>query len=208
MYRYRFESSQHRRNRLLAAAVPLEDAPQRENADSGKVHLSQVDGVTESSAFSFRCGTGYMLSISLSTEIRSGITICGWELQSPILTTSLIWLSDPHDGISPQREYQFPLLELAFDRDLVLNHRKRVKPGECLEGLLLGIASEPIPAEFKHGMDIEATLSLIDQLNRWFSFGVSLWVNRGYEMVGQHPAGKPRVRLLDSPDSNKLLYKI
>lgn len=209
MYRYRFASSQDRRNRLLAAGVPLEDVSQRENADSGKVHLSQVGGVTESSAFSFTCGiTGYILSIALSTEIRRGITICGWELRSPILTTLLNWLPDPRESTPPEREYRFPVSGLAFDRDVVINHRKRLKPGQCLEGFLLGIASERIPAEFKHGMEIEATVSLMDQLNRRFSFAVSLWINRSYEMRRQHSARKPRARLFDSPNIDTGLSEV
>ncbi len=192
-HRYKFETSRYRRDRLQAAGVPLEDLSQVATSHSEKVRVSVIGGVMETSAFSFRGGTGYILSLTLATTIAHGIAICDWELLSPLSVASPNWMADP----SPREFYEFTGIDLCYDLDLVLNHRKRLDPGHSVEGLLLGTLPEPIPSEFRHGATIDATISLFDEMGRRFSSPVSLWISRYYEKSAQKPTQRRRRGLFE-----------
>src|ERR1700683_1528015 len=199
-FRYEFETSQYRRDRLQAAGVPSDLMSQLANSHSDRFRLSMIGGVIETSAFSFSGGTGYTLSLTLATTIARGIAICDWELRSPLSVRSPIWMTDASGDYPPTEAYVFPDSKLSFDRDLVLNHRKRLDPGHRLEGLLLGTLPESIPGAFKHGAQVDATISLLDEMGRRFSSPVSLWVNRGHEMITRKRSLRRRSGLLVARD--------
>lgn len=59
-----------------------------------------------------------------------------------------------------------PGTTLEFPRDMLINHRKFtegvMKPGDLIEGKLMGRGPTPIPKNFPHGSEIEMTLSTFD----------------------------------------------
>jgi hypothetical protein len=117
------------------------------------------------------------------TSNTSGFAVSNIELELPWKQTYFWWLEDPDeiDGLS--RCYRFVgASTLNFPRDLVINHRLRVTraflAGESVEGFLLGVGCDPIPAEFSQGKMIRAFLVLYDQFARSYKAPVELWADR------------------------------
>ena len=78
----------------------------------------------------------------------------------------------------PWRCYRFDgNSTLEFARNQVINHRLQVtrpfSAGESVEGFLLGIGCDPIPAEFYSGKNDPAFLVLYDQFGRPYRLPLS-----------------------------------
>jgi hypothetical protein len=97
--------------------------------------------------------------------------------------------------------YQVPCCTaLKFPRDMVINHRRVVRRGYSLDGLLLGWSFESIPDSYRHGAMIDSTLVLIDDMERGFATPVKLWVNRGARIEGPRRNKKTRPGLFEKRD--------
>jgi hypothetical protein len=167
---------------LVAAGFLTEDAQ-----DAAITHpappgllICQVGGIVESSAFDLDCGsgTGYSLSLHIAVDLPT-FAIWEWRLDLPWEDPQFQWLPDPPGRVFPDNMYQVPGCPgLKFPRDVVLNHRRVLRRGYGLDGLLLGFGFESIPDSYHHGANIDASLVLIDEMGRGFSTPVQLWANR------------------------------
>jgi hypothetical protein len=100
--------------------------------------------------------------------------------------------------------YQFPgFAHFEYPRDQVINHRRVVKRGHRFDGLLLGSGYESIPAVYRHGANIDASLALIDEMGRDFSTSVKLWVNRGVKIDRPRRKKTTRAPLFEKRDGAK-----
>jgi hypothetical protein len=143
------------------------------------VLICQVGGVVESSAFDLDCGhgTGYALLLHVAVDLPT-FKIWGWKLDLPWEDPQFQWLADPTEYSSVEEMYKFPSSALKFPRSVVVNHCHALKRGRGLDGLLLGWGYESIPASYRHGATVNASLVLTDDMNHGFVTPVQLWVNR------------------------------
>jgi hypothetical protein len=142
--------------------------------------IAQVGGVFENSAFDAQrgYGTGYSLSLHIAVD-RPAFAIWEWKLDLPWEDPQFQWLPEPQGSVFPVNMYQVPGCEgLKFPRDEVINHRRVLRRGHALEGLLLGFGFASIPNSYRHGASIDANLVLIDEMGRTFSTPVQFWANR------------------------------
>jgi hypothetical protein len=144
----------------------------------GGVLVSQDGGIVENSAFDLDCGygTGFMLSLHIAVDLPA-FAIWKWQLDLPWNDLQIQWLPDPL-GIVYDDMYQIPGWDVRFARSEVINHRRALRRGHGLDGLLLGFSFESIPALYQHGANIDASLVLISEMGRDFSTPVQLWANR------------------------------
>ena len=90
--------------------------------------------------------------------------------------------------------YQIPgCVGLRYSRDAVINHRRLLKRGYSLNGLLLGYGYESIPDSFRHGATIDARVVLIDEMGHGFSEPVQLWADRSAKI------GRRRSKKISGP---------
>lgn len=141
--------------------------------------VCQVGGVADTTAFDLPCGgTGFILWVHVAVDMPA-FRILSWELVLPWEDAQFQWLADPSERVPSDGMYQVPgCVGLKYPRDQVLNHRRTLKRGHSLDGLLLGLGFESIPARYRHGTTIDASLVLIDEMGRGFSSPVQLWTDR------------------------------
>lgn len=192
--------------RLRAAGIRIhipEDEPEAPPAPPEGILVYQAGGVTESLAFDFYGGAGFIVSLIITPNL-SGFSISAFHLELPWEDT-IQWLSDPLDNNAASTGYRFGGQGgLEFDRDQVLNHhadiRRIIPRGVSLSGLLLGFGSGSIPDRFRHGAMIPAFISITDQYMCKSRSPVTLWADRSARLS---PATRPtrrRKRLFECPD--------
>lgn len=143
--------------------------------------VRQVGGDVVNSAFDLDCGygTGYRLALHVAVDLPA-FKILRWELHLPWEDPQFQWLTDPSEQVSLDNMYQVSgCYRLELPRNEVINHRRLLRRGHSLDGLLLGRGFESIPDSYRHGAKIEASLVLIDKMERGFTTPVQLWANRG-----------------------------
>jgi hypothetical protein len=171
--------------------------------------VSQDGGIVENSAFDFECGygTGVMLSLHIAVDLPA-LTIWKWQLDLPWKDSQVHWIADPL-GSAYDNMYQIPGWDVKFARCQVINHRHVLRRGHSLDGLLLGFSFEPIPASYRHGANIDASLVLIDEMGRDFSTPVQLWANRIAMIDRKQAKANRKGRLFENRDraENDLILK-
>jgi hypothetical protein len=192
--------------KLIDAGILSGDAPDAAITPARKdVLICQFGGVDESSAFDLDCGhgTGYMLSLHVAVDLPR-FKIWRWELDLPWEDPQFQWLADPAEYSSVEEMYQFSST-LKYPRAEVVNHRHELQRGRGLDGLLLGRGYESIPASYRHGATVTASLILTDDMNHDFVTPVQLWVNRGalIDRKRAKATTKNRRRLFDKQDFAK-----
>jgi hypothetical protein len=195
--------------RLIAAGCPLDikqgvldkpDTPPR------GLLIHQVGGVFETKAFDLNCsGTGYILDLEIASNVPGLVAIRYFTFELPWQDPRFCWLPDPADSRTEKHPYVFPGTNgLEYPREVVINHRTsgrgRLRRGEILDGLLLGMGFESIPDSFRHGGMVDTTLCIVDQFGRRFSSKISLWVDRSRKLHPRPPK-RPRRRLFQRVDS-------
>jgi hypothetical protein len=164
--------------------------------------VRQVGGDVVNSVFDLDCGygAGYILALHVAVDLPA-FGIWGWKLDLPWEDPQFQWLTDPSEQRSLDNMYQVPgCPRLSFPREEVINHRRLLRRGHSLDGLLLGWGFESIPDTYRHGTKIEASLVLIDEMERGFTTPVQLWANRGARIDGQWRKKKTRPGLLEKLD--------
>jgi hypothetical protein len=166
--------------------------------------ICQVGAFIESSAFDLDCGsTWYILSLHVAVDLPP-LRILGWRLVLPWEDPQFQWLTDPLEYASRGSGYPDPGRRgLKYPRDQVINHRKVVQRGHCLDGWLLGLGYEPIPDSYPHGATIYANLVLVDEIGRDFSTPVQLWVDRSAKIDRPRKKKTTRWRLFEKRDVAK-----
>ena len=115
--------------------------------------VRQVGGDVVNSAFDLDCGygTGYRLALHVAVDLPA-FKILRWELHLPWEDPQFQWLTDPSEEVSLDNMYQVSgCYRLEFPRNEVINHRRLLRRGHSLDGLLLGRGFESIPDLYRHG---------------------------------------------------------
>ena len=175
----------------------------------GGLLVSQDGGGSESRAFDFYRGAGYIVSVTITIK-RPQFAIAGFDLLLP-WQSYVWWLADPRDRVARPPVYRFDRnCILEYNRDQVLNHladvrRWRGVAGRIIPGILpVGIGNDPIPEQFKQGAIIPAFLIVLPiGMGRTAPFSpVSLWTDRTRRFFKRERSGQPRQGgLLDKRDS-------
>jgi hypothetical protein len=167
--------------------------------------ISQDVDMMASSAFDLDCcpGTGYNLFLHIAVDLPR-FAIWEWMLDLPWKDPQIQWLPDPTGHTFPNNMYQFPgCPDLKFPRDEVINHRRMIRRGRPLDGMLLGYGFESIPDSYRHGANIDASLVLIDEMGRGFSTPVKLWINRRAKIDRKRTKKTTRGRLFENRDRSE-----
>jgi hypothetical protein len=180
--------------------IPEDDDPAQATL-TDEVKVCQTGGVIDSSVFDYAGGTGFRISLAI-TSLRRNFAVSHYELELPWKLGAFTWLEDPKNLVPPRQEYRFGgTNDLQFDRDLVINHELRVThcfaDGESVEGLLLGCDQGTIPDDVRHGAMIAGYLILRNQRSREFRAPIELWCNRGQRKA---PIRTKRRSLFESRD--------
>ena len=69
-----------------------------------------------------------------------------------------------------------------------------------MEGYLLAVEPEPIPAEIRHGANVMAKLTIFDQFDEPHCSDLVLWVDRSAEWGPKPAVREPRRRLFELSD--------
>jgi len=184
--------------------IPQDDGAVR-SIPSDALRVRQTGGLIESSAFDWGAGTGFKINLVVTSKI-SGFAVSNIELELPWKQTSFWWLEDPEVIDGPSRCYRFVGdSTLEFPRNLVINHCLKVtrpfSAGESVEGFLLGIGCDPIPAVFSQGKMIPSFLVLYDQFARPYKAPVELWADRTTKNLRpRRSSAKRKGKLLDKRD--------
>lgn len=193
--------------RIRAAGIPIyigEDDGKVPQYPSKGLLVYQEGGVIESRAFDFYGGAGYIIRAIITINLPK-FAIAGFGLELP-WKSQVRWLEDPQEiGCGDAVVYRFGGEHPEFERSQVLNHFADVQRlwsrGESLKGHLLGVGSEPIPEQFRHGALIPAFLIIHDQFWREYRSSVSLWTDRITTPVRDVRAeARRKGGLLDRPD--------
>jgi hypothetical protein len=169
--------------RIRAAGLPIfiaEDDGEVPSIPSGSLAVWQTGGVLESTACECPGGTALIIQLILTVK-EAGFAICYFDLELPWEKIGFRWLEDPRKigGIS---DAYYISDHLEFDRAEVINHRadprKQLPFGKSIAGALLGLDTAPIPADYRNGTTIPATVIVGDQMGREFRARVTLSVNR------------------------------
>jgi hypothetical protein len=161
--------------------IPEDDGEAR-SIPSDALRVRQTGGVIESTAFGWGAGTGFKIYLIITSNI-SGFAVSHVELELPWKSTYFWWLEDPVVIDGPSKCYRFVGDDIVeFARELVINHRLEVtrpfSAGESAKGFLLGLGTDPIPAEFSQGRMIPAFIVLYDQTASPYRAPIELWADR------------------------------
>jgi hypothetical protein len=127
--------------------------------------------------------------------------LSGMELCLPWRSTPATLLPDPADSNAPTI-YRFPGYNASqYDKsEVIFQTGKTLRRGQLLEGYLLAIDPDPIPAEIRHRTNATAKLTIFDQFDAAHSSDLILMVDRSAEWGPKPVAPQPRIRLFDRPD--------
>jgi hypothetical protein len=194
--------------RIRAAGRPIyipEDDGETRYIASNDLKVYQQGGLIENVAIDFGLGTGYKISLVITSN-RPMFAISRFALILPWEQTCFYWLEDPLVIDGQSHCYRFAGQDIQeFERNQVINHYADVthtfSRGESVRGYLLGMGHDSIPLEYSHGASILAFLVIFDQFAGEFGVPVKLWADR---MNTKRPRKRPGVprrgRLFDKRD--------
>ena len=178
--------------------------------------IYQSGTIIENVAFALDSGgTGYMLAAAICNVSDQILRLREARLEMAWPEPHYRWLENPMAKVRREHFYSFPPPGPAgFDLDAVLNHRFRpgckLCPGDCLEGLLVGVGQASVPVRYLNRHGVRMQLSIFDGRGNQYSTDVILTVSReghmgrrhaegvlrgGREMFSKHiPAGPTRIR--------------
>ncbi len=167
-----------------AAARRLQDlgTPLEFDEDQCKfVFIRQCGSQDENSALELRCGAmNYIISLSITSGLPN-LGISYIDLTLPWSDPNFYWLDDPGETGGSAANYKLPGTNLWYSFNEVLNHRinlsRTLRRGSTIQGLLLGFGGR-MPREFKHGMDVPARLTVVDQFDNEYPQEVELRIDR------------------------------
>jgi len=110
-----------------------------------------------SAAFDYHGGMGVILELRITSDRAVRLQDFG-DLALRERPCHMNWWANETSEV-----YKFDLGP-EYPRDIVLNHRIGVvvKPGQPLEGVLLGQSPTRIPSEYSHGFKLPLTLTFLD----------------------------------------------
>jgi hypothetical protein len=194
--------------RMRAAGILLhieEDDKIGPKAPPTGLHMRQIGGLIESSAFDIRpSGTGYRVSLRITSNMPGAYAISQFGLELPWQDSLFNWLADPTEYEADPPLYRFPgKHRLEYARELVINHCANVtrmqSRGQSISGYLLAFGG-PMPDSVKHGEMIPAIVNVVDQFDRKYSASIYLWADRADKFKRESRKQAPRMRLKKVPD--------
>jgi hypothetical protein len=137
-------------------------------------------------------GTGIVIDLFVRNDSDQVIRLSAARLEIP-WCNQIRWLEDPFRSAPHKYFYSFPNSDLqSYGRDTVLNHcfgrNSALFPRDPLDGLLLGIAAEPIPDKYRDGQLFEARLSIFDGRKNAYAINVKFLVSRDLKHRRQQKA--------------------
>jgi hypothetical protein len=194
--------------RMRAAGVLLhieEDDEMGPKETPTGLHIRQVGGLIESSAFDIRpSGTGYRISLRITSNLPGAFAISHFGLELPWKDSNFNWLEDPIEFAADQSLYRFPgKYPLEHPREMVINHCASVtrmwSRGQSISGYLLAFGG-PMPDTVTHGEMVPAIVNVVDQFNRKYSSPIYLWADRAVKFQRGSQKKAPRKRLFECRD--------
>jgi hypothetical protein len=173
-----------RARELEALGIPLDGEllEKSQKACSGLL-IDQDPNILQTAIFDVDSRkTGVMIGMFLMNQTDHAIGLKMALLSVP-WSKQIHWLEDPLRHV-PAKSY-YSLLNSDYpqiERDSALNHRfgpkRKLLPGESLEGLLLGWFEEPIPDQYRNRELFETTLMIFDGGNNSFPVDFKFLVTR------------------------------
>ena len=172
-------------SQLRAAGIPLdEEVLEAMKAAPRGLSLFQIGTALESGTFDLiPGGTAYMLSVAICNDSNRVVWLHDFRLKIPWSEPRFNWLEDPLRKVPREFIYSFPNGgPIGFDRDVVLNHRigreDKLYPGDCREGLLLGVGQERAPVEYRDRQRLQTRLSVFDERGNRYDLDLNLLMSR------------------------------
>jgi hypothetical protein len=172
-------------SKLRRGGVHLDEAVvEAMKAASRELAIHQSGTLNENTVFDLEFGiTGYLLSVAICNDSKRIIRPREIRLEMAWPEPQFRWVEDPSRKIPKEFTYSFPPGgPEGFERMDVLNHRLggkgRLCPGDCLEGLLLGVGQEPIPEIYDDRQVLRSRLFIFDEQGNRYESPVKLAVSR------------------------------
>ncbi len=129
-----------------------------------------------------------MVSMAINNDSPRTVWIREFRVEIPWWEPQFRWLEDPLGKVPREYTYSFPDPgPVGFERHVVLNHRLgrkgRLYPGDCPEGLLLGVGQEPIPSNYRHRQSLEMRVWVYDEKGGRFGADITFLVDREAQLA-------------------------
>jgi hypothetical protein len=188
--------------RLDSVMCPVDLAP-RHTAGPGRLIIEL--GIREAIQTA-RGGITFIIEVALQNDLPSPIRLAYPNLDiPPWQDDEVTWLEDPALSPKPSRVYRFHDGSADYPREVVVNHRfaeinqgssrgEELKPGDHLEGYLLGESGPVLPAEAPVRSIVHGSLVIVDTAGREFKQAIACPLDRSPWIAAQ-PAIEKRRRL-------------
>ena len=194
-------------SQLSGAGIPLdEEALEDMQAACRGLSMFQTGTICETRIFDLDSGgMALMASLAICNDSRRNVWLQEFRVDIPWWEPHFQWLEDPARKAPREFAYSFPPLgPTGFERDIVLNHRRRrngfLGPGDYIEGLLLGVGQEPIPSNYRNRQPLDMRVWVFDERGNRFGSDVKFLVTRrGKRLCAKKPLeslARRRERLL------------
>ena len=177
-------------SQLRSRGIPLDaEVLKATEAACRGLAIYQGPNIPDTRIFDLDSGeTGYMLTIATHNDSPRILWFYECRLEIPWWEPRFRWLEEPLRKVP--REYTYSFSDpgpVGFERDVVLNHRLgrkgRLYPGDCLEGLLLGVGQEPIPSNYRHRQSLEMRVWVYDEKGGRFGADITFLVDREAQLA-------------------------
>src|SRR5712692_3434080 len=177
-------------SQLRSRGIPLdEEVLEAMQAACRGLSIYQTGAVHENRIYDLVSGgMALMVSMAIYNDSLPNVWIREFRPEIPWFEPQFRWLPYPLGKVP--REYTYSLPDpwpAGFEPDVVLNHRvgRRGKlcPGDCIEGLLLGVGQEPIPSNYRHRQALEMRVWVIDEKGNRFGADITFLVDREAQLA-------------------------
>ncbi len=148
-----------------------------DSTDSSEPPLLRIE---QSGRSEICAGTRGGMSLAICVRIsvfKSGIVICDHEINIPGCNAE-IWLVPPEEGSLGYRVFRW----LDIERAAVLNDRilggRPLPLDRNLDGFLVAQSFDLLPRQFQSGMNVDASICLVDQWDKPYVSEVTLIIER------------------------------
>jgi hypothetical protein len=182
--------------RLLAVGCPL---PQNDASELQPTLLIEIRNSEVSRICDYQCHVEYVLDLRLTNRSYAEIVISRYKCRPPWPDPYFTFITDPtkdNKNFEHRSSMGMPIPEVLeatlpsgrrFYRADVLNDRKgesgKIKPGECLEGVLLAWGMyASVPGDYLHGHPAFVEITVVDQYERRHGSTIEVLVDRSATM--------------------------
>src|SRR5712692_4875446 len=172
-------------SQLRSRGIPLDGEVLEGMQSAGRgLSILQTGTIADTRIFDLDSGQMALMSlIAICNDSPRIVWMHEHRVEIPWWEPRFRWLEEPLRKVP--REYTYSFSDpgpVGFERDVVLNHRLgrkgRLYPGDCLEGLLLGVGQEPIPSNYRHRQSLEMRVWVFDEKGNRFWGDITFLVAR------------------------------